>query len=604
MRAMIATLCVIGLGASPAPATLYQSIEVTVQPQPSVEGAAPASHPGGYIEYRVVVHNGSKTVDHQVRLIQPTRSVGQYGEYLERNSKTVQVAHESTLVVSLFQPSLPVFDESMAVEIDGQLQKDLVELPSFAGTGGTFYSYGTTSFSTTSYGTTSYGTAAPSARPSLLVLSSRGIPQELKDNVRTEHPNEVAFCRSEVEVGDWSPNWLGYTRYDALLLTEQEAASLPADVFLALRRYAEAGGMVLVHGDTLDSKAIIPDALHDPEIAADAEGAFHAGFGLVRSCPTTTPWPGEFWTARFKEAVAPADRNVRVVGDVSVPVRGLLVMVIFFAVGIGPVNVWLLSRRQKRMWLWWNVPAMSLATCLTVFAYSLFSEGISGRGRTALITLLDENTHRATTLGYASYYCPLTPSDGLHFSYDTEVMQLHSMESGGPQFGGGGRPKTMDWTHDQHLDSGWVVSRVPACFAIRKSETRRERLAVHKAGDGTTRVVNGLGVAIESLYYVDEQGVVGVASDVPAGQERTLEEHKPGVKTPPDELQSLRAVFDQSWNASLQELRTSPEKFVKPGCYVAVVKKSPFLEDPLVAAPQEGSIGVIYGIGARSGNGR
>ena len=41
-----------------------------------------------------------------------------------------------------------------------------------------------------------------------------------------------------------------------------------------------------------------------------------------------------------------------------------------------------------------------------------------------------------------------------------------------------------------------------------------------------------------------------------------------------------------------------------PGCYVAVVKKSPFLEDPLVAAPQEGSIGVIYGIGARSGNGR
>jgi hypothetical protein len=255
------------------------------------------------------------------------------------------------------------------------------------------------------------------------------------------------------------------------------------------------------------------------------------------------------------------------------------------------------------MWLWWNVPAMSLATCLTVFAYSLFSEGISGRGRTAVITLLDENTHRATSLGYASYYCPLTPSDGLHFSYDTEVVQLHPMESGGQQFSGH-RPKTMDWTHDQHLDSGWVVSRVPACFAIRKNETRRERLTVRKAADGTTRVVNGLGVAIESLYYVDEQGVVGIASEVPAGEERTLEEHKPAVKTPPDEPQSLRVVFDQPWNASLQELRTSPEKFVKPGCYVAVVKKSPFLDDPLVAAPQEGSFGVIYGIGARSGNGR
>ena len=50
--------------------------------------------------------------------------------------------------------------------------------------------------------------------------------------------------------------------------------------------------------------------------------------------------------------------------------------------------------------------------------------------------------------------------------------------------------------------------------------------------------------------------------------------------------------------------RSFPEKYVAPGCYVAVVKKSPFLEDPLVAAPQEESFGVIYGIGARSGNGR
>ena len=165
----------------------------------------------------------------------------------------------------------------------------------------------------------------------------------------------------------------------------------------------------------------------------------------------------------------------RSVSEVSVPVRGLLVLVICFAIGIGPVNVWLLSRRQKRMWLWWNVPAVSLATCLTVFGYSLISEGISGRGRTALITLLDENTHRATTMGYVSYYCPMTPSDGLHFSYDTEVVQLHSSAAVGIRHRGG-RAKTIDWTNDQHLDSGWVVARVPACFAIRKSETRRERL--------------------------------------------------------------------------------------------------------------------------------
>ena len=260
------------------------------------------------------------------------------------------------------------------------------------------------------------------------------------------------------------------------------------------------------------------------------------------------------------------------------------------------------------MWLWWNVPAVSLATCLAVFAYSLFSEGITGRGRTALITLLDENTHRATTLGYASYYCPLTPSDGLHFSYDTEVAQLHSSRRRADGIERP-RPKTVDWTNDQHLDSGWVVARVPACFAIRKSETRRERLAVHRAPTARSRWSNGLGSpTIESLYYVDDEGGAWASPrDLPAGQERTLEARKSRRTKPPErKLRSLRAVFDQAWNVSLQELRTNSTREVswRRAVMWPWSKQSPFLEDPLPAAPQEESFGVIYGISARTGDGR
>ena len=78
--------------------------------------------------------------------------------------------------------------------------------------------------------------------------------------------------------------------------------------------------------------------------------------------------------------------------ETTVPVRGLFVLVLLFAVGIGPANLWLLSRYKRRIWLWWNVPAISLLTCLVVFAYSLVSEGITGRGKTASMTLLDERS--------------------------------------------------------------------------------------------------------------------------------------------------------------------------------------------------------------------
>jgi hypothetical protein len=328
------------------------------------------------------------------------------------------------------------------------------------------------------------------------------------------------------------------------------------------------------------------------------------GFGIVRPCPTKGAWPSEFWVAKTKQIAAPKDRSVRVVSDLEVPVRGLLLLVICFAVGIGPVNVWLLSRRQKKMWLWWNVPAVSLATCLAVFGYSVASEGISGRGRSALMTLLDENSHRATTLGYISYYCPLTPSDGLHFSYDTEVSALVPDSGVGYPMYRSGRGKSVDWTSDQHFTSGWVVARVPAFFSVRKSEVRRERLAFRRGDDGTLRVVNGLGADIESLNYVDPQGNAYTASSIPAGQERALVA-KPASATPNSSTSwSERGLFKQSWETSLVELQKQPERYLKPGRYVAVVGRSPFLENPLESASQDGSFGIIYGISSGAGDGR
>ena len=213
MCGMIAAVWLLGLGPSPALAARYDAVEVVVEPQPAVEGGPLEICPGGYIEYRVTVRNHSKTVDHEVRLVHPARSiVTYYTDYLARNSRTVQVAHGSTLVVSLFQPSLPVTDQNLAVEIDGFRQKELIDFSSPFGTG------------------FSYSYTAPGATSSLAVLASRGISQELKDSVRTAHPNEITFCRSELATGDWSSNWLGYTGYDLLLLAEEEAASLPADV--------------------------------------------------------------------------------------------------------------------------------------------------------------------------------------------------------------------------------------------------------------------------------------------------------------------------------------------------------------------------------------
>ena len=95
-----------------------------------------------------------------------------------------------------------------------------------------------------------------------------------------------------------------------------------------------------------------------------------------------------------------------------------------FVVIIGPVNIIYLNRLKRRTWMLWTIPAISFFTTLLVFAYSLLREGITPDIRIAGLTVLDQVSHHAATFGGTAFYCPLTPSGGLNFDFETEATPL------------------------------------------------------------------------------------------------------------------------------------------------------------------------------------
>ena len=237
-----------------------------------------------------------------------------------------------------------------------------------------------------------------------------------------------------------------------------------------------------------------------------------------------------------------ANTRFPVVDKLQVPVRGLFFIILGFAVLFGPVNMILLARTNRRVWLLWTVPVISVLTCLLVFVYSLLAEGITPSIRLEGFTVLDEPGRRATTLGMAAYYCPLTASEGLHFDPDTELTLCVD------RFGytGSGAGRDIDWTRDQHLESGWAMARVPAHFIVRKSEVRRERLQTMEKPDGNLSVVNGLGEKIAQLWLADRQGNILEARDIPAGQQVVLEKPAAPARAggSPDQLRRLYVSTD------------------------------------------------------------
>ena len=294
------------------------------------------------------------------------------------------------------------------------------------------------------------------------------------------------------------------------------------------------------------------------------------------------------------EAHEPADANrvFPVVEKLVVPVRGLFLLMLIFVIVIGPLNLFILSRRKRKIWLLWTVPAISLITCVAVSAYSILSEGWSGKARTAGLTILDESSHQATTIGWSAFYSPLTPGEGLHYGYETELTpQIGSQYSYNRSQAG---HRSVDWTEDQHLASGWVSARVPAHFRIRKSEVRRERITLNRGPGDSLSAVNGLGVDVRDLWLADRDGRIYSVKNLKAGSSAVMA-LQPNAQAH-GIVEELRLAFAGSDWFNLPKWTHSPERLLMPGCYIAATDSSPFIEDGLKDVGSRKNESVIYGI--------
>jgi hypothetical protein len=502
-----------------------------VQVKVLLDSRSPTGGQHGYAAYPIAVINHSTSRTHKVTLSLPHDNYHFGGDVLRTVSRTVEVAPGERVRGDLLHPlSPPVQGENLRVSVDGRSFDRGLPL-TLVRTGGVRY--------TVSAGRV-IGMSSSRGGSEAVVLVSPNVPSEFLQRICTEgnpflgHVHKImvsGLARAEGPMAQWSTRWLSYSRFEGVVVSGDEVATAPAGVQQALWQYVETGGTLLILGQ---APRLPASWSRVPPINQQGLLDYSASFGhcLVSADANYAAWPDHRWFAlgsSWSETNAPwqtvitaadANRLFRVVDEVGVPVRGLFVLMVLFCIGIGPVNLWILGRKDRRIWMLWTVPAISLLTCLAVFGYMLISEGWHGHLRTESVTLLDETSHRATTFGWTAFYAPLTPGDGLHFSPDTEVMwqrgqDMYRRETSSASC-------TLDWSQDQHLASGWITARVPSHFKVRKSETTHLGLKVRHTGEGSLLVLNGLGSDLSSLWLADEKGRVWKAEKVPAGSQVAL----------------------------------------------------------------------------------
>jgi hypothetical protein len=631
-----------------AHALTFGEVAITVALRPR----GPCTH--GTSEYVFSVHNESSGRRHVVTITIPA-SFGGMDDRIIGISGTVELEPGATRTISLLQPFFP--------PIGGNYAKVFVDGREYGSSREPALPVALSTQAMTPWGGGAGGWPGPGAAAGTVgyLLISREVPLDFPTGDRSlamAGPGVITTHaeREDTPLSAWSTNWQGHSRYDAIVITAREWKDVATEaVRTALWQYAEAGGMLVFLGDVPLPGRLTTQAPR----REDGVRFYAAGFGTCAIAPggNTGTWPADRWWALHRvwtnngqplQPVMSADEandRLPVVEEIQTPVRGLFVLMVVFTVVIGPGNLWVLTRMQRRIWMLWTVPAISFLTCALVFGYMLVVEGWRGQSRIDAITLLDENTGRATTVAYVGVYAPMTPSDGLHFSRAGEIAWLKKEDDPYRGRRTSGNACTIECTKDQHFVSGWVSARVPSHFKVRQSEHKPTfRLPVELAADGTLTASNYLGADIQQLWVADGKGIVYYAENVPAGAKATLTLRgtdratatpeayrslltgvswlpprkatgsfrpppafgpKPARPMPPPgglkealAERAVPAVADVSGPPS-----AAPLRYLAPRTYMAVLDSAPFIDGPLANTRASEAHCTILGVMKEKGDG-
>lgn len=584
----------------------YQDVTV------SVESLHTASVGAGYGEFRATLSNNSRTQAHKVTLLLPSYGYDSAWGSVREVRKTVELAPLSIANVTFFSPVLASYSSYLDVLIDGTRQSEQTVI----GNGKVGITLSRSDESSLLLSQEAYKSG---------VLNDANVEKGLKDS---SGEWQIGIQSYEFPISEWSQNWMSYARFGGVVLLADELASAPEAVRAALLRYVERGGVLLIAGNwqppiqwqsrrsNIEDTEIKTDESDEEEESeaqpepttktkpASALPIYHIGFGavVVTGAVRLPDISANQWK-RLRHAMknsslgengysslAAINQEFPVVEQFGVPIRGLFLLMLVFVIVIGPVNLIWLAKKKRKIWMLWTIPAISLLTCLIVAGFSLFGEGWNATTKTEALTILDETAHRATTIGWTGLYSPITPSEGLHFGYETElapqVPRYWDYRRTMPE-------RTLDWTNDQHLESGWVAARVPAFFKVRKNEARRERLNIRQTSDGA-ELVNGLGADIVQVWWADTSGKVYSAENIAAGAQASLQATDLKASASPGRL---REAYNGDWLKEFKTFVDKPEEVLMPNSYLAVLNGAPFVEEGLKDVKLRSARNLVYGVG-------
>lgn len=317
---------------------------------------------------------------------------------------------------------------------------------------------------------------------------------------------------------DLSTRFEAYTSVAIVVLDarDEPPAAEAMDAILAATRL---GGALAVLGPGAKEKALRVPGLAPwiaERFAAESGGAeaesFRMGFGRLVVGESDVPLGSTEQLAAVRAAADAAWRSDRLLtphtarapageapGFEGVPIRVMTALLLVFAAVIGFGSFFAVRKTGRPGVLLLAVPALGFVLSGGLLAYGTLHQGLDVKTRSASATLLDQRSHRASTVERRIFFAGLSPGPGLRCGPGTALF---------PESRDGYDRRnrySVDLSDGTLLAGAFMPVREPVRQAVLSDRAARARLDVEAEG-GRLVARNGLGAVIASIALRDAGG--------------------------------------------------------------------------------------------------
>ncbi len=306
-------------------------------------------------------------------------------------------------------------------------------------------------------------------------------------------------------------DWRALVGVDVLWLAAEEWKDLAAESQEAIMDWASRGGLLAFSGcDPLRDGAVPP-----------AGGGYTVGFGGVIAAGAAEAVTGLEFARLYNAPVAdwfgrtgrPAAESAPVgygnmeyragnwmpldaVGVPELDWGWLILFVALLAVLIGPVNLFLFARGNRRLRILWTTPLIAVAASALLAVLMVARDGFGGEGERVSLVLLDPVRNREVALVEQAARTAILMGSAFETEHPVFMMPL-------PLAVGGGAGS--DLRENGLWRDGWFRSRTLETHLIERVRPSRAGVTIRKRGDVMEAVVS-LDADLDTLVYCAPDG--------------------------------------------------------------------------------------------------